>query len=158
MSTASAPTTSQSQDLGISAEKLKIKLQNEKEPMMVFDIGDKERYEREHIPGSKFAVCDEKTINNLLPTLPKDIDIVLVGEDEKYLKEMAELGRNKGRLKTKYLKGGLAAWKWEKTKLQDPQISSSELKKALDEGKVMSLSNGTFKAVLIFLWEKCHIT
>ena len=77
--------------------------------MMVFDIGDKDRYEREHILGSKFAVCDEKTINNLLPKLPKDIDIVLVGEDEKYLKEMAELGRNKGRLKTKYLKGGLAS-------------------------------------------------
>lgn len=137
MSTAEAlaPTTSQNQDLGISGDELKIKLQNEKEPTMVFDIGDKDRYEREHIPGSKFVVCDEKTISNLLPKLPKDINIVLVGEDEKYLKEMAELGRNKGKLKTKYLKGGLAAWKWEKTKQQDPQISSSELKKVLDEGK-----------------------
>jgi hypothetical protein len=51
MNTAAAaeePTTSQNQELGISADELKIKLQNEKEPMMVFDIGDKERYEREH--------------------------------------------------------------------------------------------------------------
>ena len=33
---------------------------------MIFDIGNKERYEKEHIPGSKFAVCDQQTIEKTL--------------------------------------------------------------------------------------------
>ncbi len=66
---------------GITSEELKEKLYNKSgKPIMIFDIGNKERYQKEHIPGSKFAVCDQQTINNLLPKLPKNIDIVLVSE------------------------------------------------------------------------------
>ena len=99
-------------------------------------IGNKERYQREHIPGSKYAVCDQQTINNLLPKLPKDVDIVLVAEEEKYVRQMAQMAREKGGLKTRYLKGGISAWNDETTARQDPKISVQDLKEAIDEGKL----------------------
>ena len=103
---------------------------------MIFDIGNKERYQKEHIPGSKFAVCDQQTINNLLPKLPKNIDIVLVAEDEDYTRQMAQMAREKGGLRTRYLKGGISAWNDEKTERQDIRISAKDLKNAIDEDKV----------------------
>ena len=78
----------------ITSEELKEKLKDKSgKPIMIFDIGNKERYEKEHIPGSKFVVCDQQTINSLLPKLPKDIDIVLVAEDEDYTRQMAKMAR-----------------------------------------------------------------
>lgn len=105
-------------------------------PIMIFDIGNKQRYQDEHIPGSKFAVCDQQTINNLLPKLPKDIEIVLVAEDENYAKQMAQMASERGGLRTKYLKGGISAWNGERTERQDPKISSKDLKEAIEEDKV----------------------
>ena len=103
----------------IRSEELKEKLQDKSgKPIMIFDIGNKERYQKEHIPGSKFAVCDQQTINNLLPKLPKNIDIVLVAEDEDYSRQMAQMAREQGGLRTRYLKGGISAWKDEKTESQ----------------------------------------
>ena len=121
----------------ITSEELKEKLQDKSgKPIMIFDIGNKERYQKEHIPGSKFAVCDQQTINNLLPKLPKNIDIVLVAEDEDYTRQMAQMAREQGGLRTRYLKGGISAWKDEKTESQDPKISAIDLKNAIDEDKV----------------------
>jgi glyoxylase-like metal-dependent hydrolase (beta-lactamase superfamily II)/rhodanese-related sulfurtransferase len=123
-----------SENYSISAEELKSKMEQH-ESFMIFDIGDKSRYEKEHIPGSAFAVCDEKTINNLVPKLPKDIDIVLVAEDENYIKEVASMARGMG-LKTRYLKGGLSGWKWELTKNKGKYISANELKKSFDKAGI----------------------
>ena len=121
----------------ITPEELKEKLYKKSgKPIMIFDIGNKERYQKEHIPGSKFAVCDQQTINNLLPKLPKNIDIVLVSENEDYTRQMAQMAREKGGLRTKYLKGGISAWNDEKTEIQDPKISANDLKIAIDEDKV----------------------
>lgn len=68
--------------------------------------------------------------------MPKGIDIILVGEDENYIKEMAQMARDKAGLQTRYLQGGLAAWKWEKTVTLDPRIMANDLKYALDKSKL----------------------
>jgi len=123
--------------LEITSEDLQEKLHDKSgKPIMVFDIGNKQRYQDEHIPGSKFAVCDQQTINNLLPKLPKDVEIVLVAEEENYAKQMAQMASERGGLRTKYLKGGISAWNGERTKRQDPKISSKDLKEAIEEDKV----------------------
>ena len=123
--------------LEITSEDLQEKLHDKSgKPIMIFDIGNKQRYQDEHIAGSKFAVCDQQTINNLLPKLPKDIEIVLVAEEESYAKQMAQMARERGGLRTKYLKGGISAWNGERTERQDPKISSKDLKEAIEEDKV----------------------
>ena len=123
--------------LEITSEDLQEKLHDKSgKPIMIFDIGNKQRYQDEHIPGSKFAVCDQQTINNLLPKLPKNVDIVLVAEDENYAKQMAQMAKERGGLRTKYLKGGISAWNGERTERQDPKISSKDLKEAIKEEKV----------------------
>src|ERR671912_61897 len=123
--------------LEITSEDLQEKLHDKSgKPIMIFDIGNKQRYQYEHIAGSKFAVCDQQTINNLLPKLPKDIEIVLVAEEESYAKQMAQMARERGGLRTKYLKGGISAWNGERTERQDPKISSKDLKEAIEEDKV----------------------
>jgi glyoxylase-like metal-dependent hydrolase (beta-lactamase superfamily II)/rhodanese-related sulfurtransferase len=123
-------------ELAISADELRSRLYSRNGPLMIFDIGDENRYEREHIAGSRFIVCDQETVNTMLPKMPKGIDIILVGEDENYTKEMAEMARDKAGLQTRYLQGGLAAWKWEKTGALDPRISPNDLKHELDQGKL----------------------
>jgi rhodanese-related sulfurtransferase len=121
----------------ITSEELKEKLQDKSgKPIMIFDIGNKERYQKEHIPGSKFVVCDQQTINSLLPKLPKNIDIVLVAEDEDYTRQMAQMAKEKGGIRTIYLKGGISSWNGEKTERQDIRISAQDLKNVIDKGKV----------------------
>ncbi|MDQ3852754.1 MAG: rhodanese-like domain-containing protein [Thermoproteota archaeon] len=122
--------------LAISAEELVSKLSQREDPIMIFDIGNEDRYKREHIPGSRFMICDDETINTTLPKMPNGIDIVLIGEDENYTKEMAQMARDKVDLQTRYLQGGLAAWKWDKTSELDPRITPNDLKQALDQGKL----------------------
>ena len=68
--------------------------------------------------------------------MPKGIEIILVAEDENYTKEMAQMARDKAGHQTRYLQGGLATWKWEKTTSLDPRISARDLKHALDQGKI----------------------
>ncbi len=89
----------------ISAEELKSILDS-KQPLMVFDIGEKQRYEKEHIPGSSYAVCNEESKKNIMPKLPKDVEIVLVAEKDEYTKQMAVMMRQMG-LKVRYLQGGI---------------------------------------------------
>jgi glyoxylase-like metal-dependent hydrolase (beta-lactamase superfamily II)/rhodanese-related sulfurtransferase len=122
--------------LAILAEELRSKLSSRDESIMIFDIGNEDRYKREHIPGSRFMVCDDETIKTMFPKMPKGIDIVLVGEDQNYTKEMAELAWNKASLQTRYLQEGLAAWKWDKSDEIDPRITPNDLKQALDQGKL----------------------
>ena len=81
---------SENKSMSISAEELKSKLES-KQPLMVFDIGEQSRYEKEHIPGSSYAVCNEQAKKNIMPKLPKDIEIVPVAESDEYTKQMAEM-------------------------------------------------------------------
>ena len=41
--------------------------------IMVFDIGERDRFERRHIPGSAYAVCDADAKKNIMPKLPKTL-------------------------------------------------------------------------------------
>jgi glyoxylase-like metal-dependent hydrolase (beta-lactamase superfamily II)/rhodanese-related sulfurtransferase len=123
-------------ELAILADELRSKQYSRDEPLMIFDVGDENRYKREHIAGSRFMVCNQETINTTFRKMPKGTDIILVGEDENYTKEMAQMARDRAGVQTRYLQGGLAAWKWEKTAALDPRITANDLKHALDQGKL----------------------
>ncbi len=126
--------------LSISAEDLKSKLDSN-QPLIVFDIGEQSRYEKEHIPGSSYAVCNEQAKKNIMPKLPKDIEIVLVAESDDYTKQMAEMMSQMG-LKVRYLKDGIRGWKWGfeggriDTTAGSKSISASKLKENIDKGQV----------------------
>ena len=62
--------SSEKKSMSISAEELKSKLDS-KQPLMVFDIGEQSRYEKEHIPGSSYAVCNEQSKKNIMPNFQK---------------------------------------------------------------------------------------
>ncbi|MGE5634607.1 MAG: rhodanese-like domain-containing protein, partial [Deltaproteobacteria bacterium] len=130
----------------ISAEELKIKLDS-KRPLMLFDIGEQQRYEKEHIPGSTYAVCNEESKKNIMAKLPKDIEIVLVAEKDEYIKQMAVMMHQIG-LRVRYLKGGIKTWKWNfaggkfDTTTSSKNISAFELKETLD--KSQGKNNGLF--------------
>jgi glyoxylase-like metal-dependent hydrolase (beta-lactamase superfamily II) len=129
----------------ISAEELKSILES-KQPLMVFDIGEKQRYEKEHIPGSSYAVCNEESKKNIMPKLPKDVEIVLVAENDDYTKQMVVMMRQMG-LRVRYLQGGIKAWKWDFDRgnfdaTSSKNISAFELKENLD--KRQGKNNGLF--------------
>jgi glyoxylase-like metal-dependent hydrolase (beta-lactamase superfamily II)/rhodanese-related sulfurtransferase len=117
----------------ISAEELKSKLDSN-EPLMIFDIGDRERYARHHIPGSACAVCNEDSKKNIMPRLPKDIEIVLVADNDEYTMQITVMMRSIG-LNAKYLKGGIDSWLWEFKDSSDNNISAKDLKESLDNTK-----------------------
>ncbi|MGE5862961.1 MAG: rhodanese-like domain-containing protein, partial [Nitrososphaerales archaeon] len=123
--------TTSDQGLNVTSEQLKKKMETE-EPLIIFDIGDFQRYQSKHIPGSSFASCDEESKRNIMPRLPKDIEIVLVGDTDEYPKEMAKAMKSMG-LKAKYLEGGLQSWKWEMSKSEEKNLTPQDLKKILDE-------------------------
>jgi glyoxylase-like metal-dependent hydrolase (beta-lactamase superfamily II)/rhodanese-related sulfurtransferase len=117
----------------MSPEELKSRLE-EGQHLMVFDIGEKYRFERRHIPGSAYAVCDAAAKKNIMPKLPKNIEIVLVSDDDEYSRQMAQMMAQIG-LNTRYLQGGINAWKWDMTESSSERnISSIDLKKWLDQG------------------------
>ena len=76
--------------LSITPEELKSRLEGNQH-LMIFDIGERRRFEQQHIPGSAYAVCDEAAKKNIMPKLPKNIEIVLVSDDDDYTKNMAEM-------------------------------------------------------------------
>ena len=117
----------------ITPEDLKSRL-DRGQHLMVFDIGDKNRFDRQHIPGSAYAVCDAAAKKNIMPKLPKNIEIVLVSDDDEYSRQMAQMMTQIG-LNTRYLQGGINAWKWDLTESSSTgNISSLDLKKWLDRG------------------------
>ena len=113
---------------------------------MLFDIGERERYEKKHIPGSSYAVCNEESKKKIMPKLPKDVEIILVAENDEYTKQMAETMHQIG-LKVRYLLGGIKAWKWDFAPgkfdtITSKNISAFELKVALD--KKLGNNDGLF--------------
>ena len=129
----------------ITAEQLKSKLDSN-EPLMIFDIGDMERYNRQHIPGSAWAVCNEDSKQNIMPRLPKDIELVLVADNDEYPMHMTAMMSSMG-LDAKYLKGGIKSWKWEFKDSTDNNISPRELKESIDS------SNTKEKLFLLYVRE-----
>ena len=95
----------------VTSDELKLKLDS-KNPFMLFDIRDSKQFEQKHIPGSSYAVCNEESKKNIMPRLPKDVEIILVGENEEYPKQISQMMRQIG-LNAKYLSGGISSWKWE---------------------------------------------
>ncbi len=122
----------------VTSDELKLKLDSQ-EPLMLFDIRDSKQFEQKHIPGSAYAVCNEESKKNIMPRLPKDVEIVLVGENEEYPKQMSEMMRRIG-LNVKYLEGGISSWKWEFNESLDKDVSPQELKRLLDSSS--SSANG----------------
>jgi glyoxylase-like metal-dependent hydrolase (beta-lactamase superfamily II)/rhodanese-related sulfurtransferase len=117
--------------LVITAQELKSKLASN-EPLMVFDIGNRERYEKQHIPGSACAVCNDDTKKSIMPRLPKNIELVIVSDDDEYPRQVAEMMQIMG-LKARYLQGGIRSWQWDmKRSESDRNISPGELKEILD--------------------------
>ncbi|HEX7207509.1 MAG TPA: rhodanese-like domain-containing protein [Nitrososphaeraceae archaeon] len=125
--------------LSITSDELKSKLDS-RVPLLLFDIRDSKNFEKRHIPGSSCAVCNEETKRTIMPRLPKDMEIVLVGEqkpadsDENYPKQMAEMMRQIG-LNARYLEGGISSWKWQFNESIDGDISPKDLKKLIDSEK-----------------------
>ncbi|WP_458745342.1 rhodanese-like domain-containing protein [Candidatus Nitrosocosmicus sp. T] len=125
--------------LSITSDELKSKLDS-RVPLLLFDIRDLKNFEKRHIPGSSCAVCNEETKRTIMPRLPKDMEIVLVGEqkpadsDENYPKQMAEMMRQIG-LNARYLEGGISSWKWQFNESIDGDISPKDLKKLIDSEK-----------------------
>jgi rhodanese-related sulfurtransferase len=119
--------------LSITSDELKSRLDGNQH-LMVFDIGERRRFEQQHIPGSAYAVCDEAAKKNIMPKLPKNIEIVLVSDDDEYTKNMAEMMLQIG-LNAKYLQGGIGVWRWNLAKSSSERhISSIDLKKWMDRG------------------------
>ena len=114
----------------VTSDELKLKLDSQ-EPLMLFDIRDSKQFEQKHIPGSAYAVCNEESKKNIMPRLPKDVEIVLVGENEEYPKQMSEMMRQMG-LNAKYLEGGISSWRGEFNESLDKDVSPQELKRLLD--------------------------
>ena len=117
----------------ITAEELKLKLDSN-ELLMIFDIGNMERYTRQHIPGSACAVCNEDSKKNIMPRLPKNIEIVLVADNDEYPIKITAMMRSMG-LNAKYLKGGINSWIWDFKDSSDKNISAKDLKESLDNTK-----------------------
>lgn len=116
--------------LSVTSDELKLKLDS-KAPLMLFDLRDSKNFEKRHIPGSACAVCSEESKKNIMPRLPKDVEIVLVGEEDVYPKQMSQMMRQMG-LDAKYLEGGVSSWKWQFNESLDRDISPTELKNLLD--------------------------
>ncbi|HUU49065.1 MAG TPA: rhodanese-like domain-containing protein [Nitrosopumilaceae archaeon] len=115
----------------IYAQELKNKLDNN-ENIIVFDIRSKNQYESGHIPKSAFAVCNPETQKQILPRLPKDSRIVLVGDNDQYSSKMVSFMKSAG-LDAVYLKDGMSSWKWKLETSLEEDITAKELKSKLDE-------------------------
>src|SRR4051794_12169906 len=120
----------------ITSDELKLKLDS-KDPFMLFDIRDSKQFGQKHIPGSSYAVCNEESKKNIMPRLPKDVEIIVIGENEEYPKQISQMMRQLG-LNAKYLSGGISSWKGDFIESKpDKDISPKELKNLID-----SFSNG----------------
>ena len=115
----------------IYAQELKNRLDNN-ENIIVFDIRSKNEYESGHIPKSAFTVCNSETQKQIMPKLPKDSTIVLVGDDDQYSSKMVSFMKSAG-LDAVYLKDGMSSWTWELETSAEEDITAKQLKSKLDE-------------------------
>lgn len=84
------------------------------EPMLLFDLRQKDEFEKRHVKGSAHAVCDTKAKETMMPNIPKNIKVVLVSEPEDQSKQVAEMMTGFG-IDTYYLQGGFSSWTGDTT-------------------------------------------
>jgi glyoxylase-like metal-dependent hydrolase (beta-lactamase superfamily II) len=101
-------------------------------PLLLFDLRDKQSFEKSHIKGSVHAICNTQAKEKIMPKIPKNIIIVLISEPGSFAKETAEMMASFG-LDAYFLVGGISSWNGELSKGQTGKIiTPDELVKKLD--------------------------
>jgi glyoxylase-like metal-dependent hydrolase (beta-lactamase superfamily II) len=119
------------QNLEISSEQLS-KYLAQQVPLLLFDLRDKQSFEKSHIKGSVHAICNTQAKEKIMPKIPKNTIIVLISEPESFAKETAEMMASFG-LDAYFLVGGISSWNGELSKGQTGKIiTPDELVKKLD--------------------------
>ena len=119
------------QNLEVSSKQLSEYLIKQ-EPLLLFDLRDKDRFEKSHIKGSVHAVCNAQSKEKIMPKIPKNTKIILISEPEDFAKETAEMMASFG-LDAYFLAGGFSSWKGELSQGQTGKIiTPDELAKKLD--------------------------
>lgn len=108
------------QNLEISSEQLAQYL-TQQDPLLLFDLREKQSFEKSHIKGSVHAVCNTQAKEKIIPKIPKNTKIVLISEPETFAKETAEMMASFG-LDAYYLAGGISSWNGELSKGQTGKI------------------------------------
>lgn len=97
-------------NLAISSERLREELSNyDNNPSLVFDLRDKDTFEKSHIRGSVHVVCDASAKKNMMPAIPKKFKIVLVSDPENISRDTSQMMTEYG-LDSHYLEGGFSSW------------------------------------------------
>ena len=125
---------------GLTAEKLNTEiLQNT--PSLLFDLREKDQFEKNHVKGSVHAICDAQAKEKIMPNIPKNIKIVLISDPEEFSKETALMMRSYG-LDAYYLEGGYASWKGS-TEMGSTgnTITAEELESQLDRVFLLDVRN-----------------
>ena len=118
-------------NLKISSEQLSDYLAQQV-PLLLFDLREKENFEKSHIRGSVHAICNTQAKEKIMPKIPKNTKIVLISEPEDLAKETAEMMTSFG-LDSYFLGGGFSSWNGELSKgLTGKIITPDELVKKLD--------------------------
>ena len=94
---------------GLTADKLNTEI-SQGTPLLLFDLREKDQFEKNHVTGSVHAVCDAQAKEKIMPNIPKNIKVVLISDPEKLSMDTAQMMRSFG-LDAHYLEGGFAFWK-----------------------------------------------
>jgi glyoxylase-like metal-dependent hydrolase (beta-lactamase superfamily II) len=107
----------------------------------LFDLRDKENFEKHHIKGSVHAVCNTQAKEKIMPKIPKNTKIVLISEPENIAKETAEMMTSFG-LDAYFLSGGISSWHGELSNGKTGKIiTPDELAKTLDSVLLLDVRN-----------------
>lgn len=127
-------------NLALSSEQLQEEL-SKNNPLLIFDLRDKNRFENSHILGSVHAVCDASAKEKMMPAIPKNFKIVLVSDPEDFSKEMAQMLVEYG-LDSHYLEGGVSSWKGDVSSgITGKTISPDSLYSKLDDVFILDVRN-----------------
>lgn len=127
-------------NLGVLPEQLKEDL-SKKKPLILFDLRQKEQFEKSHIEGSVHAVCDAKAKETIMPKIPKITKIVLISEPEEFSKETAQMMNSFG-LDARYLVGGFSSWKGNLgTGITGKMVTPFQLAQKLDKVFLLDVRN-----------------
>ena len=128
------------QNLAMSAKQLNEEL-SQQNPLLLFDIRIREKFEESHVEGSVHAVCDAQSKEKIMPKIPKNAKIVLISEPEEHSKEVALMMKSFG-LDSYYLDGGFSSWNGKIAKGPiGKTISSDELVQKLDSVYLLDVRN-----------------
>ena len=93
---------------GLTEDELRTVISQE-DHLLLFDLREKEQFEKNHVKGSVHAVCDVQAKEKIMPNIPKNTKIILISDPEDFSKEIANMMRSFG-LEAYYLQGGFASW------------------------------------------------